>query len=117
MKLNLYNPTDLEQWITLQYQQKWNSHASDLDNERITSIFNTSVLTSNSPLMLNGMMISASNLLLGINQKKRNAKRFFMSTDIKEIKTIGLLPLLSCKKYKHLFFSFPLQCVPYIRGI
>jgi Zn-dependent peptidase ImmA (M78 family) len=49
MQLNLYKPTDLEQWITLQYQQNGIHYASDLDIERIASIFNITVLTSEGP--------------------------------------------------------------------
>ncbi|QGQ95812.1 ImmA/IrrE family metallo-endopeptidase [Paenibacillus psychroresistens] len=49
MQLNLYKPTDLEQWITLQYQQNGIHYASDLDIEKIASIFNTTVMTSKGP--------------------------------------------------------------------
>jgi Zn-dependent peptidase ImmA (M78 family) len=49
MQLNLYKPTELEQWINLQYQQNGIHYASDLDIERIASIFNTTVMTSKGP--------------------------------------------------------------------
>jgi Zn-dependent peptidase ImmA (M78 family) len=47
--LDLYKPTDLEQWICTQYQENGIHYASDLDIEHVADIFNIDIRTYSGP--------------------------------------------------------------------